>query len=65
MKTAMFEQVLCHFDEDGELEMITRGNGQMYHYKVEKLHFQDFAELCGADRVQFNSLINSKHEVHD
>jgi len=62
MPQALWEKVLCHFDEDGNLLWITRGNGMMQHYRVENIGIEEFGELHGANAVHINSLINNEYE---
>lgn len=53
---AVWEKVLCHFDERGELVYITRGNGGIHPYKVEPLGFEEYGDMHGANTVAFNNL---------
>ena len=53
-KKSQWEKVLCHFDESGELEWITRGNGEIKNYKTERMGIEEFGEMHGAQRVNLN-----------
>ena len=53
-KRSAWEKVLCHFDEAENLEWITRGNGEIKHYRTEKLGIEEFADMHGASRVNLN-----------
>jgi len=57
MPKAMWEKVLVHLDDNNEVAWITRGNGEMQHYKVEPMGLEEFAEVHGANTVMFNNMV--------